>query len=104
MPTNIRSSKLRSVGVSTDAFVLAVLEGSTQPGVWFREEPQGLVVEARKVLLERAAQGTFNFAMNKYVNNKRTTLFMSALMVIFHLLMTNFTLVPPMINKFYFIE
>ncbi|XP_074321257.1 uncharacterized protein LOC141657811 [Silene latifolia] len=54
-----------SVGVSTAAFVLAVLEGSTQPGVWFPEEPEGIAVEARKVLLERAAQGTFNFAMNK---------------------------------------
>lgn len=28
----------RSVGISTAAFVLAVLEGSTQPGVWFPEE------------------------------------------------------------------
>jgi len=28
----------RSVGVSTAAFALAVLEGSTQPGVWFPEE------------------------------------------------------------------
>ncbi|KAL9248348.1 hypothetical protein vseg_021680 [Gypsophila vaccaria] len=54
-----------SVGISTAAFVLAVLEGSTQPGVWFPEEPQGIAVEARKVLLERASQGTFNFAMNK---------------------------------------
>jgi len=28
----------RSVGVSTAAFVAAMLEGSTQPGVWFPEE------------------------------------------------------------------
>lgn len=28
----------RSVGVATAAFALAVLEGSTQPGVWFPEE------------------------------------------------------------------
>lgn len=28
----------RSVGVSTAAFALAILEGSTQPGVWFPEE------------------------------------------------------------------
>ncbi|KAH9617276.1 hypothetical protein KSS87_009637 [Heliosperma pusillum] len=54
-----------SVGVSTAAFVLAVLEGSTQPGVWFPEEPEGIAVEARKLMLERAAQGTFNFVMNK---------------------------------------
>ncbi|XP_021772130.1 uncharacterized protein LOC110736263 [Chenopodium quinoa] len=54
-----------SVGLSTAAFVLAVLEGSTQPGVWFPEEPEGIAVEARNVLLERAAQGTINFVMNK---------------------------------------
>jgi hypothetical protein len=28
----------RSVGSATAAFALAVLEGSTQPGVWFPEE------------------------------------------------------------------
>ena len=28
----------RSVGYSTAAFAIAVLEGSTQPGVWFPEE------------------------------------------------------------------
>lgn len=28
----------RAVGVATAAFVVAVLEGSTQPGVWFPEE------------------------------------------------------------------
>lgn len=54
-----------SVGVSTAAFVLAVLEGSTQPGVWFPEESEGIAVEARNVLLERAALGTTNFVMNK---------------------------------------
>ncbi|PON59104.1 Hopanoid-associated sugar epimerase [Parasponia andersonii] len=54
-----------SVGTSTAAFALAVLEGSTQPGVWFPEEPEGIAVEAREVLLKRAAQGTFNFVMNK---------------------------------------
>ncbi|KAM7279727.1 hypothetical protein ACFE04_006861 [Oxalis oulophora] len=51
-----------SVGISTSAFVLAVLEGSAQPGVWFPEEPEGIKVEAREVLLQRASQGTFNFA------------------------------------------
>ncbi|XP_027360433.1 uncharacterized protein LOC113868760 isoform X2 [Abrus precatorius] len=50
-----------SVGIATAAFALAVLEGSTQPGVWFPEEPEGLPIEAREVLLKRASQGTFNF-------------------------------------------
>uniref|UniRef100_J3KUV5 Saccharopine dehydrogenase NADP binding domain-containing protein n=1 Tax=Oryza brachyantha TaxID=4533 RepID=J3KUV5_ORYBR len=54
-----------SVGYATAAFVLAVLEGSTQPGVWFPEEPDGIAIESRKVLLERASQGTTNFVMNK---------------------------------------
>lgn len=82
----------RAVGVSTAAFVVAMLEGSTQPGVWFPEEvsllfpyttlrfvlfsmkndveifflqPQGIAVEAREALLKRASQGTFNFILNK---------------------------------------
>ncbi|PHT34655.1 hypothetical protein CQW23_26455 [Capsicum baccatum] len=55
----------RSVGISTAAFVLAILEGSTKPGVWFPEEPEGIAVEAREVLLQRASQGTINFIMNK---------------------------------------
>ncbi|KAL3653344.1 hypothetical protein CASFOL_003025 [Castilleja foliolosa] len=50
-----------SVGISTAAFALAILEGSTQPGVWFPEEPQGIAIEARETLLSRASQGTFNF-------------------------------------------
>ncbi|KAK2979192.1 hypothetical protein RJ640_024634 [Escallonia rubra] len=54
-----------SVGIATSAFALAILEGSTQPGVWFPEEPEGIAIEAREVLLERAAQGTSNFVMNK---------------------------------------
>ncbi|XP_062202958.1 uncharacterized protein LOC133905241 [Phragmites australis] len=54
-----------SVGYATAAFVLAVLEGNTQPGVWFPEEPEGIAIEARKLLLERASQGTTNFVMNK---------------------------------------
>ncbi|WCJ36854.1 Saccharopine dehydrogenase [Euphorbia peplus] len=54
-----------SVGNSTAAFVLAVLEGSTQPGVWFPEEPEGIAIEAREILLQRAAEGTINFVMNK---------------------------------------
>ncbi|XP_056169420.1 uncharacterized protein LOC115677350 isoform X2 [Syzygium oleosum] len=54
-----------SVGYSIAAFVLAVLEGSSQPGVWFPEEPEGIAVEAREILLKRASQGTTNFVMNK---------------------------------------
>ncbi|KAJ4807253.1 hypothetical protein LUZ62_019819 [Rhynchospora pubera] len=52
-----------SAGYAAAAFVLAVLEGSTKPGVWFPEEPEGIAVDARKVLLERATQGTSNFVM-----------------------------------------
>ncbi|XP_057837415.1 uncharacterized protein LOC131047645 isoform X1 [Cryptomeria japonica] len=54
-----------SVGIATAAFVRAVLEGSTQPGVWFPEEPEGIAVEARKKLLEWASEGTINFVMNR---------------------------------------
>lgn len=54
-----------SVGFATAAFALAILEGSTQPGVWFPEEPEGIAIEARETLLKRAAQGTINFIMNK---------------------------------------
>ncbi|KAL6205084.1 hypothetical protein ACLB2K_022348 [Fragaria x ananassa] len=54
-----------SVGTATTAFVLAVLEGSTKPGVWFPEEAGGIAIEAREVLLKRAAQGTINFVTNK---------------------------------------
>ncbi|KAJ0976134.1 hypothetical protein J5N97_018099 [Dioscorea zingiberensis] len=54
-----------SVGYSTAAFALAILEGSTQPGVWFPEESEGIAVEERKLLLERASEGTINFIMNK---------------------------------------
>lgn len=54
-----------SVGFATAAFALAVLEGNTQPGVWFPEEPEGIRIEARKLLLERASQGTSTFVMIK---------------------------------------
>ncbi|KAJ8770941.1 hypothetical protein K2173_022113 [Erythroxylum novogranatense] len=54
-----------SVGTAIAAFALAVLEGNTQPGVWFPEEPEGIAVDAREVLLKRAARGTLNFVMNK---------------------------------------
>ncbi|KAI8573247.1 hypothetical protein RHMOL_Rhmol01G0263500 [Rhododendron molle] len=54
-----------SVGAATAAFAIAILEGSTQPGVWFPEEPEGIAIEAREALLERAAEGTISFIMNK---------------------------------------
>lgn len=54
-----------SVGYATSAFVQAVLEGSTQPGVWFPEEPEAIPFEKRELLLERAKLGTSNFVMNK---------------------------------------
>ncbi|KAL5982574.1 hypothetical protein ACLOJK_016648 [Asimina triloba] len=56
---------MRSVGFATAAFALAVLEGSTKPGVWFPEEPEGIEIDAREILLQRAAEGTINFVMNK---------------------------------------
>ncbi|KAL5719791.1 hypothetical protein ACHQM5_012529 [Ranunculus cassubicifolius] len=54
-----------SVGISTAAFALAILEGSTQPGVWFPEEPQGIAVDDRQLLLNRASQGCINFVMDQ---------------------------------------
>ncbi|KAH1130422.1 hypothetical protein J1N35_001800 [Gossypium stocksii] len=54
-----------AVGNATAAFAVAILEGSTQPGVWFPEEPEGIAVEAREELLKRAAQGAIAFVMNK---------------------------------------
>lgn len=35
---HIEFINFRSVGNATAAFALAILEGSTQPGVWFPEE------------------------------------------------------------------
>uniref|UniRef100_A0A2P2LG93 Uncharacterized protein n=1 Tax=Rhizophora mucronata TaxID=61149 RepID=A0A2P2LG93_RHIMU len=54
-----------SVGFAIAAFSLSVLEGNAKPGVWFPEEPEGIAIEAREVLLQRASQGTINFVMNK---------------------------------------
>ncbi|XP_037440342.1 uncharacterized protein LOC119308335 isoform X3 [Triticum dicoccoides] len=54
-----------SVGYAAAAFALAVLEGSTKPGVWFPEEPEGIAIDARKLLLRRASRGVTNFTMNK---------------------------------------
>uniref|UniRef100_A0A0E0R405 Saccharopine dehydrogenase NADP binding domain-containing protein n=1 Tax=Oryza rufipogon TaxID=4529 RepID=A0A0E0R405_ORYRU len=66
-----KNKVLKLVGF-VDPFVRAIdgiagelLEGSTQPGVWFPEEPEGVAIESRKVLLERASQGTTIFVMNK---------------------------------------
>ncbi|CAH9072365.1 unnamed protein product [Cuscuta europaea] len=55
----------RSVGNATAAFALAILEGSTKSGVWFPEEPEGIAIEMREILLRRAALGTINFVMHK---------------------------------------
>ncbi|PKA53012.1 hypothetical protein AXF42_Ash001993 [Apostasia shenzhenica] len=54
-----------SVGNATAAFALAILEGVAQPGVWFPEQPEGISIEARGRLLERAVFGSTNFVMNK---------------------------------------
>lgn len=45
------------------AFANAMLNGSTQPGVWFPEEPEA--VADRRSLLAEAAEGTITFDMNK---------------------------------------
>eukprot|EP00873_Tetraselmis_striata_P024375 jgi/Tetstr1/444639/TSEL_032487.t1 len=52
-----------SVGLSTAAFANAMLNGETEPGVWFPEEPQA--VKARMQLLELASRGCFRFGLNK---------------------------------------
>lgn len=54
-----------SVGYATAALALAILEGSTKPGVWFPEEAEGIAIEARKLLLQRASQGAVNFVMHR---------------------------------------
>lgn len=41
----------------------AVLDGETQPGVWFPEEKEA--IRNRPLLLERASEGCFQFLMNK---------------------------------------
>uniref|UniRef100_A0A7S1STK1 Saccharopine dehydrogenase NADP binding domain-containing protein n=1 Tax=Tetraselmis chuii TaxID=63592 RepID=A0A7S1STK1_9CHLO len=52
-----------SVGYSTAAFANAMLNGETEPGVWFPEEPQA--VKNRLALLELASRGCFAFGLNK---------------------------------------
>ncbi|CAA0805844.1 Saccharopine dehydrogenase [Striga hermonthica] len=54
-----------AAGTATAAFALAVLEGSTKPGVWYPEEPEGIAVEAREKLLRRAAEGAMEFQITK---------------------------------------
>lgn len=41
----------------------AVLDGETQPGVWYPEERQAIA--DRPLLLERASEGCFRFEMNQ---------------------------------------
>lgn len=53
----------QSVGVATAAFARCMLEGQTQPGVWFPEE-RGALAD-RRVLLQRAVEGSKRFVMNK---------------------------------------
>ncbi|KAL9169183.1 hypothetical protein ABFS82_04G063700 [Erythranthe guttata] len=54
-----------AAGTATAAFVIAVLEGSTKPGVWYPEEPEGIAVEARETLLRRASYGATDFLITK---------------------------------------
>ena len=45
------------------AFAKAMLNGSTKPGVWFPEEPEGIA--NRRELLKDAAEGCMAFDVNK---------------------------------------
>ncbi|KAL6518994.1 hypothetical protein OROHE_017418 [Orobanche hederae] len=62
-----------AAGTATAAFVLAILEGSTKPGVWYPEEPEGIVIEARETLLRRAAQGAMEFQITKPLYRRKET-------------------------------
>lgn len=53
------------VGQAVAAFALAMLEGSTQPGVWFPEEEEGIAIEHRQRLLDRSSLGTITYIMNR---------------------------------------
>eukprot|EP00873_Tetraselmis_striata_P024029 jgi/Tetstr1/444293/TSEL_032184.t1 len=66
--------RIESVGLSTAAFANAMLNGETEPGVWFPEEPQAVKVGAAAPprpfaaaieLLELASRGCFRFGLNK---------------------------------------
>ena len=45
------------------AFVDTVLQGGTQPGVWFPEEPEAVADRMR--LLQQASQGCIRFELNQ---------------------------------------
>jgi len=66
-PTGVYVHKELSkcVGLSTAAFAMSVLEGGTQPGVWYPEEGGAVAPEDRALLLERASKGTIKFVLNK---------------------------------------
>eukprot|EP00850_Spirogloea_muscicola_P023939 SM000409S15240 [mRNA] locus=s409:30605:33042:- [translate_table: standard] len=55
----------KCVGRCVAAFAQVLLEGGTQPGVWFPEEEGAVAAEARGELLERSAEGAINFVMNR---------------------------------------
>lgn len=55
----------KAVGIATAAFAQNMLEGGTQPGVWFPEEEGAVAAESRGTLLERGSAGTKKFLMNK---------------------------------------
>ncbi|EFJ32029.1 hypothetical protein SELMODRAFT_86863 [Selaginella moellendorffii] len=50
-------------GAATAAFVVPILQGKTLPGVWFPEEREGIPIECREGLLEKASTGTSRYAM-----------------------------------------
>ncbi|KAL3138840.1 hypothetical protein ABBQ32_005673 [Trebouxia sp. C0010 RCD-2024] len=52
-----------SAGTCIAAFVDTMLQGGTQPGVWFPEEPEA--VEDRMRLLTQSAQGCIRFELNQ---------------------------------------
>jgi hypothetical protein len=49
--------------LATAAFAQAMLAGETQPGVWFPEEREA--IPDRRGLLQRAAEGTIRFELNR---------------------------------------
>jgi len=57
------TSLSEGVGACTAAFACGMLEGLTQPGVWYPEHREA--VADREQLLERAAVGTERFIINK---------------------------------------
>ncbi|CAI7921358.1 unnamed protein product, partial [Closterium sp. NIES-53] len=53
-----------SVGVATAAFALALLEGSSLPGVHYPEQAEAIPVAQREKLVQRATLGARFFAIN----------------------------------------